>query len=228
MTARHYKRNSRIKAPHIRPDKLTQPDVNPVSEPVGLLEITDKQVLGLIPASAIIDFDGAKKALLAVAKAQHAKTSAYYQQRVVGLEAEIADYKAQATLTYCVYCGATFPLDNEAGEKVTKHIETCEKHPLFIAKQEIEKLKADLRSLMEQHSLNVDFANTAVANNKHLESQLSSSENKVRKQVAKEIIEEIETLFFAEPQLIAECGREPVLGCIDGIDWQALKSKHSV
>ena len=67
-----------------------------------------------------------------------------YQVAVTRYEKEIADYKAQATLTYCVYCGATFPVDNKAGDKVTEHINTCEKHPLFQARVRITELEAEL------------------------------------------------------------------------------------
>ena len=77
-------------------------------------------------------------------EAQAKKTAEVYQK----------EYDRLATLTYCVYCGATFPLDNEAGAKVTNHIQACEKHPLNIERaehqKEIEKLfilLGDLESL---------------------------------------------------------------------------------
>lgn len=65
-------------------------------------------------------------------------------QQIVELKAEITDYKNQSTLTYCVYCGTSFPLDNEAGEKVTEHIKTCEKHPLYQANQRVKELESEL------------------------------------------------------------------------------------
>ena len=37
---------------------------------------------------------------------------------------------AKADKTYCAYCGAEFPLDDDAASQVSEHIKTCEKHPM--------------------------------------------------------------------------------------------------
>ena len=75
------------------------------------------------------------------------------------LKNQIAGYKAQSTLTYCIYCGATFPLDDEAGTKVTEHINSCEKHPLFQARQEVAKARlAGIKEVVEWIQSNKLFA----------------------------------------------------------------------
>ena len=43
--------------------------------------------------------------------------------------------------TYCVYCGTEFKVDDAAGTKVTEHIKTCTKHPLYQALARIKELE---------------------------------------------------------------------------------------
>lgn len=39
--------------------------------------------------------------------------------------------------TYCTYCGIVFKIDDEAGTKVTEHIQTCEVHPMRVVEQQL-------------------------------------------------------------------------------------------
>ena len=70
--------------------------------------------------------------------------AARLQQRVDTLEAYIADYPVP-TDTYCAYCGAKFPLDNDAAHLVSEHIRTCEKHPMRHAESEIKRLMDEVK-----------------------------------------------------------------------------------
>jgi ribosomal protein L31 len=85
--------------------------------------------------------DRLTEAYKAVAKAQLAKCQLAFAVEKADLEKRIADLK-DGSLTYCVYCGREFLIDDTAGTKVIKHINTCEKHPLFKANQRIKELEA--------------------------------------------------------------------------------------
>lgn len=51
-----------------------------------------------------------------------------WEERVAGLEAEVARLKGK---TYCAYCGERFPLDApDATVKIGAHIGTCPQHPM--------------------------------------------------------------------------------------------------
>lgn len=54
------------------------------------------------------------------------------------------------SLIYCVYCGREFLIDDQAGAKVTEHVNTCEKHPLFKANQRIKELESVIESLKKE------------------------------------------------------------------------------
>jgi hypothetical protein len=38
--------------------------------------------------------------------------------------------------TWCAYCGKEYPLDTVTADQIGEHIATCEKHPLYEAKQQ--------------------------------------------------------------------------------------------
>jgi uncharacterized Zn-finger protein len=63
---------------------------------------------------------------------------------IAKLQAEIANMKSH---TYCVYCGTEYLVDNDAGTKVTEHIRTCTKHPLYQALARIKELEVMVREL---------------------------------------------------------------------------------
>jgi len=44
--------------------------------------------------------------------------------------------------TYCAYCGAEYPLDDNAAAQVSEHIKTCEKHPMRAVEARAEKAEA--------------------------------------------------------------------------------------
>jgi len=58
----------------------------------------------------------------------------------------IDGYEGNFTLTFCVHCGTTIPKDDVAGTKIKEHIQTCEKHPLFIERQ---KHKQEIKELFK-------------------------------------------------------------------------------
>ena len=93
-------------------------------------------------------------------QAQALKNKLEYEGKIQELQNQIDEYKKQSTLTYCVHCGVTFPVDDEAGTKVVEHIQTCEKHPLFIERQkhkkEVQELQAKIDS-MKSSVIVVDF-----------------------------------------------------------------------
>jgi ribosomal protein L31 len=66
------------------------------------------------------------------------------------LKKQIEEYNAQSTLTYCVFCGAKFPMDDEAGTKVIEHVKTCEKHPLYQANQRIKESEEKVRNVINK------------------------------------------------------------------------------
>ena len=41
--------------------------------------------------------------------------------------------------TYCAYCGAEYPLDDNAATLVSEHIKMCEKHPMRAVEAELRK-----------------------------------------------------------------------------------------
>lgn len=108
------------------------------------LKLSEQQILRLLPAQALVDFDQAENTLKTLWKMAWNDISAHYQARIALLETRLADLKADR-LTYCAYCGEEFPLD-AAGtpEAVTNHIHTCYKHPIQDYKAEIERLEAEL------------------------------------------------------------------------------------
>ena len=55
------------------------------------------------------------------------------------------------TATYCAYCGARFPLDDQAASLVTEHIYTCEKHPMRTHEMQREELLTELELYLTQH-----------------------------------------------------------------------------
>ena len=46
------------------------------------------------------------------------------------LQKELDRIRVVNDKTYCAYCGADFPLDDDAASMVSEHIKTCEKHPM--------------------------------------------------------------------------------------------------
>ena len=46
--------------------------------------------------------------------------------------------------TYCAFCGERFPLGDLAATAVSKHVETCPKHPMRGPEYEAERLRAEL------------------------------------------------------------------------------------
>jgi hypothetical protein len=62
------------------------------------------------------------------------------RQEVIDLlDAIIAE--AEGNATYCAYCGARFPLDDEAATLVTEHIYSCVKHPMRDIEKERDEWK---------------------------------------------------------------------------------------
>ena len=64
--------------------------------------------------------------------------------RVAELEQELEAYR---TLTYCAYCGQSYPLDNQAAEMVTQHIQSCSRHPMREVKAERDRLRKALEKI---------------------------------------------------------------------------------
>lgn len=60
--------------------------------------------------------------------------------------------------TYCAYCGADFPIDgNEATDAITKHIYSCDQHPLtIIVRQRDRLLKAAQRAIPLINAVRID------------------------------------------------------------------------
>ncbi len=108
-------------------------------------------------------------------------------EEIANLRAKIEEYNAQSTLTYCVYCGATFPLDDDAGTKVTEHIQSCEKHPLFQAKHEIADLKRDYQEAK-------DVFNDYV---QRYDTKLAEAVKEAEKQGMRKVIPIVDKLFEA-------------------------------
>ncbi len=44
--------------------------------------------------------------------------------------------------TYCAYCGAEYPLDDNAATQVSEHIKICKKHPMRASEAEVARLTA--------------------------------------------------------------------------------------
>lgn len=59
-------------------------------------------------------------------------------------EALMISMDAKAGETYCSYCGARFPLDDQAASLVGEHIRMCEKHPMRAIEREVGRLRAAL------------------------------------------------------------------------------------
>lgn len=49
--------------------------------------------------------------------------------------------------TYCAYCGAEYPLDDNAAAQVSEHIKTCEKHPMRAAEARAERYEDALQQI---------------------------------------------------------------------------------
>lgn len=63
---------------------------------------------------------------------------------------ELVDQQAeQLKRTYCTYCGAEFPLDDDAGNQVTEHIFTCKQHPMWGLQEQVREMEADLKGWSE-------------------------------------------------------------------------------
>ena len=50
--------------------------------------------------------------------------------------------------TYCAYCGAEYPLDDNAANQVSEHIKTCEKHPMRAVEARAEAAQTEISSLL--------------------------------------------------------------------------------
>jgi len=61
----------------------------------------------------------------------------------MGLLDAIDALKKEMDLTYCAYCGESFPMDDDA-TKVSAHIATCPKHPMRDVEAERDALKAEV------------------------------------------------------------------------------------
>jgi len=57
-------------------------------------------------------------------------------------EAVINSMDVKTGKTYCAYCGAEYPLDDNAAAQVSEHIKTCEKHPMRETEKRAEKAEA--------------------------------------------------------------------------------------
>ena len=62
-------------------------------------------------------------------------------------QSEAARIKEIKSKTYCTYCGTEFLVDDDAGKKVTEHIKTCTKHPLYQALAKIEELEKQIHDM---------------------------------------------------------------------------------
>lgn len=164
--------------------QLFKPENTPTDD--GLLTFTQEQIVGLIPAQAIIDYDRAKEVLEKVAKAQRDLTRGEYEgwksleevksilRQVVAKHDEIvlnfkAEYEARIAalkadkFTYCAYCGEEFPIDSDGTPAaVSAHIQNCPKHPMQDYKRECQKEKEEFVKQLESHSKMSRFDNTAV------------------------------------------------------------------
>jgi hypothetical protein len=63
---------------------------------------------------------------------------------------EVAKIREIKSKTYCTYCGIEFVVDDDAGTKVTEHIQTCSKHPLYQANTKIKELEARTEQVREK------------------------------------------------------------------------------
>lgn len=55
--------------------------------------------------------------------------------------------------TYCAYCGAEYPLDDNAATQVGEHIKTCEKHPMRAVEARAEAAEAQAATLTREVSI---------------------------------------------------------------------------
>ncbi len=53
--------------------------------------------------------------------------------------------------TYCAYCGAEYPLDDDAATLVSEHIKTCEKHPMRAVEARAAELQAALTAAINMN-----------------------------------------------------------------------------
>ena len=61
-----------------------------------------------------------------------------------------------------------------------------------------------------------------------LEKLAKELDGQIRQSVAQEIFKDLSKYRFAEPQYIAEAGREPVIICLTENDMLAIKSKWGI
>lgn len=116
--------------------------------------LTEEEIKRIVNGCSYSDYMEHCKAIAnaATQKARlvfEAEKQAAISEVVKPLEERIKQLK-DGSLTYCVYCGMEFLIDDQAGSKVIEHINTCEKHPLFKANQRIKELEAELESLQKE------------------------------------------------------------------------------
>jgi hypothetical protein len=69
------------------------------------------------------------------------------QQVVDKLQTELTEIKKR---TWCSYCGFEITIDDDVATKISEHIRTCTKHPLYKALSEISRLEAEKKEMIEE------------------------------------------------------------------------------
>lgn len=63
-----------------------------------------------------------------------------WKERAEKAEAELAEMRRKYGFTYCAYCGKTYEIDApESTNEISKHIASCEKHPMRYVEAELER-----------------------------------------------------------------------------------------
>lgn len=66
------------------------------------------------------------------------------QKQIDALKAEVERLKEAQRFTYCAYCGWKTSVDDKA-EELSRHVEYCQKHPVFIWKSLAERAREALK-----------------------------------------------------------------------------------
>lgn len=112
----------------------------------------------------LCDAESDLRSELAAAKAETELNKAAYKtvmsigknlgSELASAKAEIEGLKESMRFTYCAYCGWKSPVDDNAAD-LTDHVESCVRHPVFIAKSENKRLRGALEWMFSSYKLSV-------------------------------------------------------------------------